>query len=149
MHLTQVAPTGSMVAKWKITRERCRSSKPGSLPRKGVARHLFQLRWPEGFRCPRCGRGKAWAVGATLFQCSGCDHQTSVTAGTVFQDTRKPLTIWFRAMWFVTSQKNGASALGLQRAWDWAVIGPLGRGYINCGARWSDPVAIGSRAGWK
>ena len=90
--------------------------------------YLFQLRWPEGFRCPRCGGGKAWAVGATLFQCSGCDHQTSVTAGTVFQDTRKSLTIWFRAMWYVTSQKNGASALGLQRvlglgsyrtAWSW------------------------------
>src|SRR6266699_6218641 len=89
--------------------------------------YLFQLRWPEGFRCPRCGCGKAWAVGA-LFQCSSCDCQTSVTAGTVFQDTRKSLTIWFRAMWYVTSQKNGASALGLQRvlglgsyrtAWAW------------------------------
>ena len=50
-----------------------------------------------------------------LFQCSRCNSQTSVTAGTVFQDTRKPLANWFRAMWFVTSQKNGASALGLQR----------------------------------
>jgi len=94
----------------------------------GCREYLFQLRWPEGFRCPRCGGGKAWAVGATLFQCAGCDHQTSVTAGTVFQDTRKSLTIWFRAMWYVTSQKNGASALGLQRvlglgsyrtAWSW------------------------------
>lgn len=94
----------------------------------GCREYLFRLRWPEGFRCPRCRGGKAWAVGATLFQCSDCDHQTSVTAGTVFQDTRKPLTIWFRAMWYVTSQKNGASALGLQRvlglgsyrtAWSW------------------------------
>jgi hypothetical protein len=51
----------------------------------------------------------------TLFQCSRCNAQTSVTAGTVFQDTQKPLATWFRAMWFVTSQKNGASALGLQR----------------------------------
>ena len=67
-------------------------------------------------------------MSVTLFQCSGCDHQTSVIAGTVFQDTRKSLTIWFRAMWYVTSQKNGASALGLQRvlglgsyrtAWSW------------------------------
>jgi hypothetical protein len=82
----------------------------------------------RGFRCPCCGGGKAWPVGASLFQCSGCDHQTSVTAGTVFQDTRKSLIIWFRAMWYVTSQKNGASALGLQRvlglgsyrtAWSW------------------------------
>jgi transposase-like protein len=68
------------------------------------------------------------SVGATLFQCTGCDYQASVTAGTVFQDTRKPLAVWFRAMWYVTSQKNGASALGLQRvlglgsyrtAWSW------------------------------
>ena len=50
-----------------------------------------------------------------LFQCSGCRHQASVTAGTIFQDTRLPLTRWFRAMWWLTSQKNGASALGLQR----------------------------------
>src|ERR1019366_2112731 len=94
----------------------------------GCREYLFQLRRPEGFRCPRCGGGKAWPVRATLFQCSSCDYQTSVTAGTVFQDTRKPLTMWFRAIWFVTSQKNGASALGLQRvlglgsyhtAWSW------------------------------
>ena len=90
--------------------------------------YLFQLRWPEGFRCPRCSHGKGWAVGATLWQCCQCDHQTSATAGTVFQDTRKPFKMWFRAMWYVTSQKNGASALGLQRvlglgsyqtAWAW------------------------------
>jgi hypothetical protein len=94
----------------------------------GCREYLFRLRWPEGFRCPRCGCDKAWAVRATLLQCSRCDSQTSVTAGTVFQDTRKPLATWFRAMWFVTSQKNGASALGLQRvlglgsyrtAWSW------------------------------
>jgi hypothetical protein len=94
----------------------------------GCREYLFQLRWPEGFRCPRCGGHRAWAVRATLFQCSSCDVQTSVTAGTVFQDTRKPLALWFRAMWYVTSQKNGASALGLQRvlglgsyrtAWSW------------------------------
>ncbi len=67
-------------------------------------------------------------VRATLFQCCGCRRQTSATAGTIFQDTRKPLVMWFRAMWYVTSQKNGASALGLQRvlglgsyetAWTW------------------------------
>src|SRR5665811_2406153 len=91
-------------------------------------KYVFQLRWPEGFRCPRCGHDKAWTVSATLWQCCRCDHQTSATAGTVFQDTRKPLKMWFRAMWYVTSQKNGASALGLQRvlglgsyqtAWAW------------------------------
>lgn len=61
-------------------------------------------------------------------QCQACGHQTSVTAGTIFQDTRKPMVDWFRAMYWLTSQKNGASAIGLQQvlglgsyktAWTW------------------------------
>jgi transposase-like protein len=90
--------------------------------------YLIRLRWPDGFCCPRCGGRKSWPVREVLLQCSVCGHQSSVTAGTIFQDTRKPLTLWFRAMWAVTSQKNGASAVGLQRvlglgsydtAWTW------------------------------
>jgi transposase-like protein len=90
--------------------------------------YLFRLRWPEGFCCPRCGGRKSWPISDVLLQCSGCGYQSSVTAGTIFQDTRKPLTLWFRAVWWVTSQKNGASAMGLQRvlgltsyktAWTW------------------------------
>jgi transposase-like protein len=90
--------------------------------------YLARLRWPDGFRCPRCGSGKSWPVRSVLFQCAACGCQTSVTAGTIFQDTRTPLPVWFRAMWWVTTQKNGASALGLQRvlglksyetAWTW------------------------------
>jgi transposase-like protein len=90
--------------------------------------YLARLRWPDGFRCPHCGGGKAWPVRNVLFQCADCDRQTSVTAGTIFQDTRTPLPVWFRAMWWVTTQKNGSSALGLQRvlglksyetAWSW------------------------------
>lgn len=90
--------------------------------------YLVRLRWPDGFRCPRCAGRKAWSVSDLLLQCCGCNYQSSVTAGTIFQDTRKPLTLWFRAMWAVTSQKNGASAIGLQRvlglgsyktAWTW------------------------------
>lgn len=90
--------------------------------------YLVRLRWPEGFRCPRCGGSKGWPQRTVLLQCVGCGYQSSVTAGTVFQDTHQPLTLWFRAMWHVTSQKNGASALGLQRvlglgsyrtAWTW------------------------------
>lgn len=76
--------------------------------------YLFKLRWPEGFICPKCGNGKAWPARKTLYECSGCGRQTSVTAGTIFQDTRKPLRLWFRTMWWVTSQKTGASAKGLQ-----------------------------------
>lgn len=90
--------------------------------------YLFALRWPKGFLCPRCGRDRAWPVGKVLLQCASCDYQVSATAGTIFQGTRKPLAMWFRAIWWVTSQKTGASALGLQRilglgsyqtAWAW------------------------------
>ena len=89
---------------------------------------LFALRWPQGFICPRCGGGKAWPTERGLWLCGSCRHQASVTAGTIFQDTRLPLTLWFRAIWYVTSQKNGVSALGVQRvlglgsyqtAWAW------------------------------
>jgi transposase-like protein len=90
--------------------------------------YLARLRWPDGFRCPHCGRGRSWPVRGALLECAACGCQTSVTAGTIFQDTRTPLPVWFRAMWWVTTQKNGASALGLQRvlglrsyetAWTW------------------------------
>jgi transposase-like protein len=77
--------------------------------------YLVRLRWPDGFRCPRCGGKRSWPVREVLLECASCGCQTSVTAGTIFQDTRTPLPVWFRAMWWVTTQKNGASALGLQR----------------------------------
>ncbi len=77
--------------------------------------YLAKLRWPEGFRCPQCSGGKAWPVRGVLLECSACGAQTSVTAGTIFQDTQTRLPVWFRAMWWVTTEKNGASALGLQR----------------------------------
>ena len=90
--------------------------------------YLYDLRWPDGFCCPRCGHHVAWYMSRELYLCSGCRCQVSVTAGTIFQDTRKPLPQWFRAMWYVTSQKQGMSALGLKRvlglgsyetAWTW------------------------------
>ena len=77
--------------------------------------YLLQLRWPDGFCCPRCGCRESSPVRKVLLRCGACRHQASVTAGTIFQDTRTPLRVWFQAMWWVTTQKNGASALGLQR----------------------------------
>jgi transposase-like protein len=100
---------------WFQTEEACRE-------------YLWRLRWPNGFRCPNCGFEKAWAMSRELYRCTACDFQTSLTAGTIFHDTRKPLQIWFRAIWYVTTQKHGVSALGLQRvlglgsyrtAWTW------------------------------
>jgi transposase-like protein len=90
--------------------------------------YLIGLRWPDGFRCPACGHDKAWTLKSDAFKCVRCGHKTSVTAGTVFEGTRKSLVLWFRAIWWVTSQKNGASALGVKRilglgsyetAWTW------------------------------
>ena len=68
--------------------------------------YLFDLRWPDGFRCPRCEAGKSWALQSGRVQCAHCGYQVSMTAGTVFQGTRTPLTVWFRAMWWLTSQKE-------------------------------------------
>lgn len=76
--------------------------------------YLFALRWPQGFACPACG-GRGAAIRRHLWRCENCRRETSVMAGTIFQDSKLPLTLWFRAMWQVTSQKNGISALGLQR----------------------------------
>lgn len=90
--------------------------------------YLVRLRWPGGFVCPRCGGSGGWPTKRNLVVCAHCQYQASLTAGTILQDTRKPLTLWFRAMWWVTTQKHGASALGLQRelglntywtAWTW------------------------------
>lgn len=76
--------------------------------------YLKDLRWPNGFQCPRCKHDKAWLTERKLFHCVNCNHETSVTAGTIFQDTRKPLRLWFRAIWYIVGQKTGVSAVGLQ-----------------------------------
>jgi len=90
--------------------------------------YLWVLRWPEGFVCPRCHGEVYWAASRGRRVCAGCGYQATATAGTIFERTRMPLALWFRAIWWVTSQKNGASALGLQRvlglgsyetAWTW------------------------------
>lgn len=90
--------------------------------------YLFRLRWPEGFVCPRCQASKVWFTKRGLCMCATCQHQVSVKAGTIFQGSRLPLTMWFRAIWWITSQKNGASAKGVQQilglgsyetAWTW------------------------------
>lgn len=90
--------------------------------------YFLQLRWPNGFKCPYCSSTDAWFTKRSLFHCRNCGKQTSIFAGTILQDTKKPLQLWFKAIWHVTSQKYGANALGLQRilglgsyrtAWSW------------------------------
>src|SRR6266436_5407360 len=102
--------------------------------------YLFRVRWPEGFRCPRCGESRAWRLRSALWQCANCAYQASLTAGTIFQDTRTPLKVWFHALWWMTSQKNGVSALGLQRVLGlgsyqtaWTVLHKLRRAMVRPG----------------
>lgn len=78
--------------------------------------YLEWLRWPDGFRCPRCTARAGWRLGSGRFECAVCGRQTSVTAGTIFHRTRTPLRLWFEAAWQMTSQKHGVSALGVQRS---------------------------------
>lgn len=78
--------------------------------------YLERLRWPQGFVCPRCGCvGDAYRATRTRLMCPSCQHQGSVTAGTIFEKTRTPLRVWLAAAWYLTNQKQGVSALGLQR----------------------------------
>ena len=74
------------------------------------------LRWPDGFVCPACGCPGGWRLGDGRFRCGSCRSATSVTAGTIFDRTRTPLTVWFTACWLFATQKDGISALSLQRA---------------------------------
>lgn len=90
--------------------------------------YLASIRWPDGFVCGSCGESRAWMLGNGLYKCRCCRQRVSVTSGTIFHDTRYPLQRWFQAIWYVTGEKHGASALGLQRvlglgsyhtAWAW------------------------------
>jgi transposase-like protein len=77
---------------------------------------LFELRWPEGFVCPRCKHSKYYNLPKRgLFQCKGCGYQASLTAGTVMHGTRTPLRIWFWAIFLFASDKRGLSALALSK----------------------------------
>lgn len=123
--------------------------------------YLVSLRWPDGFFCPACDHSEAWETNRGLFQCKHCRHQTSVTAGTIFHNSRKPLRLWFEAMWHITSQKYGANALGLQRildlgsyhtAWNWlhklrrAMVRP-GRENLNGTVEVDETYIGGARSG--
>lgn len=90
--------------------------------------YLSIIRWPNGYQCVRCNGKEALKLGRGLYRCHSCKYEGSVISGTLFQDTHKPLRLWFHAIWYVVSQKNGVSALGLQKAlglgsyhtaWEW------------------------------
>jgi len=77
---------------------------------------LFQMRWPDGFSCPRCGGRKYCQLTARkLSQCNQCHKQTSITTGTIFSATKLSLRTWFLGIYFMTQNKKGISALDLKR----------------------------------
>jgi transposase-like protein/Zn ribbon nucleic-acid-binding protein len=92
-------------------------------------KYIFEIRWPNGFVCPKCrSNNKYWLTEHKLIHCTSCGHQASVTGGTIFHGTRKPLLLWFHIMWWVVAQKTGASANNLmdfmgfgsyETAWSW------------------------------
>lgn len=88
---------------WFATEQACRE-------------YLSHLRWPNGFICPQCQGCKAWPMSRPLYRCAGCGRQISLTSGTIFEGTHKPLQLWFEAIWHVTNQKSGVSTMSLQRA---------------------------------
>lgn len=95
---------------------------------KACLEYLIALRWSAGFWCPRCGHDRAWRTARPGLRCARCEREVAVLAGTMLEGTRKPLRWWFRAMWWVATQKRGLSAkafareMGLssyQTAWTW------------------------------
>lgn len=78
--------------------------------------YLEKLRWPDGFRCDRCGARDFWRMRRNVHRCAGCRSEVRLTAGAIFHDSHVPLQVWFHAVWWITNQKTGVSALGLQRA---------------------------------
>ena len=119
------------------------------------AEYLAALRWPGGWVCPRCAGTDAWSVRRNRWLCGYCRYEMSVTAGTVFQDSHLPLTIWFRAMWQITSQKNGISALGLQRVLGlgsyktaWAMLHKFRRAMVRPGRERLDGVVEVDETYW-
>ena len=91
--------------------------------------YWIEARWGGKPACARCGSERVWTIrDGTTFECADCDHQTSLTAGTVLEKTRKPLKMWFRAVFEISTRRTGISAMDLMRimgfgsyktAWSW------------------------------
>ena len=77
--------------------------------------YLDCLRWPDGFLCPHCASVVGWRLADFRWKCGGCDRKVSATAGTIFDKTRTPLTVWFATAWRMVADKVGVSATQVQR----------------------------------
>ena len=100
---------------------------------------LEKLRWPNGFTCPRCENEVIpYRLSRGRIMCHACRYQCTVTSGTIFEKTRTPLINWFAAAWYITNQKNGVSALGLQNLLGlgsyqtaWTILHKLRKAMVN------------------
>ncbi len=90
--------------------------------------YLFTMKWPQGFICEACHYHYFWHSSKHMYICQRCQHQHSLTAGTIMDSTKKPRTYWFKAMWWFTTRKSGINAVNLQElvglgsyntAWAW------------------------------
>ena len=89
-------------------------------------KQLFQRKWPNGYKCPKCGHDRFYLLSCrSLFQCRNCHHQCSLTSGTIFSASKLPLTIWFLAIFLLTQAKEGMSALSLRRFFGVSANGAL------------------------
>ena len=79
-------------------------------------RAIFETRWPRGYICPHCGHNDGHRIQTRrLMQCCLCRKQSSITAGTIFEQSHVPLTVWFLMIFFVVQDKGGASAMKLSK----------------------------------
>ena len=90
--------------------------------------YLFKQKWPDGFVCKKCNHQQFWLSSRNLYICTNCKHQHSLTAGTMMDSSKKPITYWFKAMWWFTTRKSGINAVNLKEllgfgsygtAWTW------------------------------
>jgi hypothetical protein len=69
-------------------------------------KYINRDRWSEGYRCSKCESTKHWLTAKHKLHCSVCGKEVSITGGTIFQETKKPLLLWFYIMWWVCSTEN-------------------------------------------
>ena len=89
--------------------------------------YLFQQKWPTGFVCKRCGHYKYWVSARNLYICTKCECHHSLIAGTIMDSSKKPITYWFKAMWWFTTRKSGVNAVNLKEL----------LGFGSCGTAWT------------
>jgi len=103
---------------------------------KACWQYLIDIRWSDGYVCPHCKSNKYWLTAKHKIHCSICEKEFSITSGTIFEGTNKPLLLWFHIMWWVVAQKTGASANNLMDFMGFGSYRTAWTGYTNFGEQW-------------